>query len=146
MNKTFKRFSTALMALTMSVSLATGCTKAPDNTETSASASSAGTETEAPKESETTTTEAPKESETTVVETTKAPSAFFAKYTLWGGPFQAGRQIDASIDEKGILKWKDMIPDPQSVDDPEDYSLSYNVYISGACVRCIDFNENKAGK
>ena len=146
MNKTFKRFSAALMALTMSVSLATGCTKAPDNKEnTSATTSAASTETEAPKESETTTTEAPKESETTVVETTKEPSAFVAKYTLCGGPFQAGRQIDASIDEKGILKWKDMIPDPQSVDDPEEYSLSYNVYISGACVRCIDFNENKAG-
>ncbi len=147
MNKTFKRFSAAFMALTMSVSLATSCTKAPDNKEnTSATTSAASTETEAPKESETTTTEAPKESETTVVETTKAPSAFFAKYTLCGGPFQAGRQIDASIDEKGILKWKNMIPDPQSVDDPEEYSLSYNVYISGACVRCIDFNESKAGK
>ena len=135
------------MALAMTVSLAsmTSCTKEPEKTEApTSSASSSGTE--APKESETTTTEAPKETETTVIETTKEPSSFFSRYTLSGGPFQAGRQLEAGIDEKGILKWKDMIPDPQSVDDPEEYTLAYNVYVSGACVRCIDYNENKPGK
>ena len=133
------------MALAMTVSFATGCTKEPDKTEApTTSSSSSGTET--PKESETTTTKAPEETEPSVSETTKEPSAFFSRYTLSGGPFQAGRQLEAGIDEKGILKWKDMIPDPQSVDDPEEYTLAYNVYVSGACVRCIDYNENKPGK
>ena len=130
------------MVLTMTISLATGCNKAPDNTEPSA-APAASSETDAPKESETTTTSAPTETDTTVVETTKAPSAFFSKYTLWGGPFQAGRQIDASIDEKAILKWKDMVP--EEVKDPEEDTLSYRIYISGLCVAVIDPDKNKAG-
>ena len=144
MNKAFRKFGATFMALAMTVSFATGCTKEPDKTEATTSSSSSGTE--APKESETTTTKAPEETEPSVSETTKEPSAFFSRYTLSGGPFQAGRQLEAGIDEKGILKWKDMIPDPQSVDDPEEYTLAYNVYVSGACVRCIDYNENKPGK
>ena len=145
MNTKIKRISAAFMALALTAGLTAGCTKTPDNSETTTT-SAVTSETEAPKESEKPTTEAPKETEPSVSETTKEPSAFFSRYTLCGGPFQAGRQIEAGIDEKGNLKWKDMVPDPQSVDDPEEYTLSYNVYVSGSCVRCIDFNENKAGK
>ena len=145
MNNAVRKLVAAFMALAMTTGFAAGCTTSPDNSETTTT-SAVTSETEAPKESEKPTTEAPKETEPSVSETTKEPSAFFSRYTLCGGPFQAGRQIEASIDEKGNLKWKDMVPDPQSVDDPEEYTLSYNVYVSGSCVRCIDFNESKAGK
>ena len=141
MNTKFKKFSAAFMALAMTAGFAAGCTKTPDNTENTTT-TAATSETEASKESEQPTTDAPKETEPAVSETTKEPSAFFSKYTLWGGPSQAGRKIDAEINEKSILIWKDMVPDDAY---DEETDISYRIYISGVCVDIVDPTKNKAG-
>lgn len=138
--KQLKRFTSALLAITMIASFTamTGCSGTTQKTEiTTVSATSE--ETTEPKASETSAAETAPVPEESAKETSVYAEEI-ALTPIKGGPFQAGRKIDASLGDDGVLTWNDMVPEKNA----DDSWVSYYVYISGVCVDGVVPDKNDA--